>query len=765
MRSVSLVSLGMIAAASLGACTCQGVRKPDPQVREVVPVQVFQGLRTPVLLNGSGFLGEVKTHLSSRDEPEVDYTFTVLIGEQEVPAADVAFVSTERLSVLLPSTLPLGVHDVTVITPGGRSGKLSGGFSVIVPPASRISIEDLPDGGGQPVGRLMLTTDSPPFEVHAVWRDDAGSYLGTRAVDWSVTGGIGSVALAADRTRAVFTPTTPGVGHLVADDPQSLIADGQSGLLQVDAGAPASLVWDAISSPQHADLTFPVVLRAVDARGNLATSFGAGAVISSIPAGTRFTCTSGCLDGGVTTPLIGGRWSGRLKLPDIGTGRQMVATAGMLSGTSTTFEVSPVPTTLPPLAALERAPAIVQVGQVVSFDASGSTDDQPDGGLQFSWDFTGTAAGPPPWTPWASRPTADFAYPAAGTVMARVAVRDGEGFVGQAVARVVVVPQGAEICTVTLPDADAVTGAMACAPGTPLSLADAIRISNAEAGKQLITFVGSVTVSGANTYAIGGPVEIVAPPYVILNGVQLSFGGIEPSLLSGVGMRGQGRPPLLVSAGSTLTLEDAIIEEGVTVSGTLLATRSQFFSCPSMEQCIRMVGAARLALSFSDLVAPFSTGIIAAGCAPGNALEVYATTFSFMGTGINLLDPCPGSRVAHVTFHSVGTALTYAGGANHIFVNNVFSDSTPMSTTSCGSASFSLRGYHQLPTGNASCVAADPGTQFGDPLFVSPSMGDFRIRFVSPARDSGLLTPLDVNGIKPGSFEGDGPDRGGAETW
>src|SRR5690349_5783851 len=53
MRAVPLVSLGMIAAAGLGACTCQGVRKPDPQVREVVPAQVLQGLRVPVLLNGS----------------------------------------------------------------------------------------------------------------------------------------------------------------------------------------------------------------------------------------------------------------------------------------------------------------------------------------------------------------------------------------------------------------------------------------------------------------------------------------------------------------------------------------------------------------------------------------------------------------------------------------------------------------------------------------------------------------------------------------
>ena len=123
------------------------------------------------------------------------------------------------------------------------------------------------------------------------------------------------------------------------------------------------------------------------------------------------------------------------------------------------------------------------------------------------------------------------------------------------------------------------------------------------------------------------------------------------------------------------------------------------------------------------------------------------------------------------TFHRNGVAIVYAGGQTHVLRNNIFSEQSTSAIQGCAAVMFSARRDHLLHlNGSDDCLASDPGATTIDPLYVAPSLGDFRLRRQSAAIDAapavteGSAT-LDVNGPFPGSYQGMGPDLGGRETY
>ncbi len=147
-----------------------------------------------------------------------------------------------------------------------------------------VSIEDLPDGSGQPVGDTALTTDDL-LDVYAVGRDAGGAYLDQIVVTWSVDGEIGTLQPGPSRS-ATFDPTTTGTGRLLAVFHDPAVTDGQSGILAVGPGVAAGsvdLVADPAIIPADGVSTSTVLAGPVtDEDGNLVAD---GTLLSVITSG------------------------------------------------------------------------------------------------------------------------------------------------------------------------------------------------------------------------------------------------------------------------------------------------------------------------------------------------------------------------------------------------------------------------------------------------------------------------------------------------
>ncbi|NMB76576.1 MAG: DNRLRE domain-containing protein [Myxococcales bacterium] len=148
-------------------------------------------------------------------------------------------------------------------------------------PASlhHVSVEDAPGGRGVPVLDRTLSTDDVLF-LYAVGRDANNVFVGDVLVRWRVDGEIGAVPLGPS-TAAVFDPTLPGQGRVVADYYLASVIDGQTGLLRVGPGVPAGDI------PVSAD---PV---RIPADGVSTSAIAAGPVRDAdhnpVADGTRFT--------------------------------------------------------------------------------------------------------------------------------------------------------------------------------------------------------------------------------------------------------------------------------------------------------------------------------------------------------------------------------------------------------------------------------------------------------------------------------------------
>jgi hypothetical protein len=335
---------------------------------------------------------------------------------------------------------------------------------------------------------------------------------------------------------------------------------------------------------------------------------------------------------------------------------------------------------------------------------------------------------------------------------------------------VVVLASATTLCTVTT-SADVDDGATSCAGpyGTDgsLSLPEAIRLVPAGG---VITFSGPMTITGSGAYTLASTMRIAAPAGVILDTKTLSVGGTV--VISGLEITRQPvGSSITVPGGGNLTLEDVNLHDssGVAAQGTLTLSRTRVAACTA--DCVRhTVGQKPVPVRYSEFRdSPGFAGVALDGCSNSGQsnLDVYATVFARMGTGVRL--NCGGSiNVTNDTFVANATAVDFRVGTAALG-NNVFTGQTT-TAANCGAVTFTSRDHHLLYQ-NASdgCLAGDPGTLAADPLYIFPASSDYRLVPTSPAVDSALdvgLYLLPSFPAAPGPrFLGTGPDRGGRETF
>ncbi|HEY6106749.1 MAG TPA: right-handed parallel beta-helix repeat-containing protein, partial [Anaeromyxobacteraceae bacterium] len=471
-----------------------------------------------------------------------------------------------------------------------------------------------------------------------------------------------------------------------------------------------------------------------------------------------------------------GVWTGSVSVGGGVTGATLTATSGAVAGTSAAFDVQGAASSSPPTARFTASPVVIHVNETVSFDASASSDYQtPAALLQVSWDFLGTSTAAPayptpaaPWTAWTTTKAAANTYSTAGTYVVRLAVRDSAGDMGYATVTVVVLPAGGSLCTVTTA-ADVDDGATSCAGpyGTDgkLSLPEAIRLVPAGG---TITFSGAMTITGSGSYSLAKAMTILAPAGVILDTKSLNV--TAAVTVSGLEIAHQPLGvPITVGAAGNLTLADAYLHDfsGLSDQGTLTLTGTRVAACTA--DCVRSGGGARIVARYGEFRdSPGIAGIAFDSCTSAATLNVYATVFARMGTGIRL-NCALTAAVQNNTFVANATGVDYRADGLTLQNNNFTGHTT--TAVNCVFSNFNNSGYHLLYQ-NASngCIASDGGTLLVDPLYVFPSASDYRLQPTSPAVDTGqtglglYLVPAFPAAPGP-QFLGAGPDRGGRETY
>jgi hypothetical protein len=83
-----------------------------PVPRATLPNPVVAHVSTPITITGENFLAGAEVRLGS------------------VPLPDARWISSTTLTATVPSTMPLGLHDLWVTNPGGQVGVLPGGVLV-----------------------------------------------------------------------------------------------------------------------------------------------------------------------------------------------------------------------------------------------------------------------------------------------------------------------------------------------------------------------------------------------------------------------------------------------------------------------------------------------------------------------------------------------------------------------------------------------------------------------------------------------------------
>jgi len=138
---------------------------------------------------------------------------------------------------------------------------------------SYVKIVEGASGNGPELANKTLTADQA-LVVHAAGFDASNNYLGDQSVNWSVSGGIGTLTPASGATTTL-NATTIGAGVITADHPTA--TDDVSGLITVTAGAPHHVKILAAASGNTAEVanvtltsgqTFTVHAGSFDADGN-----------------------------------------------------------------------------------------------------------------------------------------------------------------------------------------------------------------------------------------------------------------------------------------------------------------------------------------------------------------------------------------------------------------------------------------------------------------------------------------------------------------
>ncbi len=614
-------------------------------------------------------------------------------------------------------------------------------------------------GNAAPVGALTTVTLSAPPPM--TFFTAAG--CGTSTTTANIAAGSATTSFFFRGTQSGSIILTAAIAGLASGTQAELI----------NPGAATNFTWDPLPTSLTLTIPFGATLRARDAFGNTVTSFIGTAVLTLAPTATTVSCTAACTNATTTDVFAAGVWTGTLTLGGTaGTARTLTATQGSILGTSAPFDAVPTNRS-PPTPRFTATPRVALVNQVVTFDASTSSDLQDATALlQVSWDFSGVAAGAPPWTAFTTTKTATNTYATAGVYGVRLAVRDADGDIGYQVGWVHVLPAGSTNLCIVDTNANTDDGASSCTskgPDNRLSLIEAGRLANSMGGTQTITFSGPMTITGSGSLFITDDLDVVAPAGVIIVGfVPQIITGSTNVRFYGLEFSGQATPMIVANGGTSLEIYDSYIHNGAGIQNraTLLIDGTTFATCT--RDCIDTDGRTTVRHSlFRNMTFDGIRLNVCSGSSPPN-VDLFSTVFSGVKHGIHA-DCTSTLRIRHNTFDANEKAVWYFGGPGQVLTNNLFTNHTDATgAVDCtGAPTFTQRSHHLL-RGNAldGCgVGVDPSTVTSDPVYVLPSYFDYRLTFGSASLNSALDLGLDLTPASAGNFLGAGPDRGGRESY
>jgi hypothetical protein len=104
---------------------------PQLALTGAAPSMLVQGEETTVEVRGRNFSNALSVNLDNQSSAVVNKTWQLQIGALAVAPERIQLLNTDTLSVVVPRGLPLGAHDLVVISPAGARATLSPGLTVI----------------------------------------------------------------------------------------------------------------------------------------------------------------------------------------------------------------------------------------------------------------------------------------------------------------------------------------------------------------------------------------------------------------------------------------------------------------------------------------------------------------------------------------------------------------------------------------------------------------------------------------------------------
>jgi hypothetical protein len=218
-----------------------------------ITVTVGAPYRVKILSSASGLTTEVNTDTLLTGETLVVHAGSFDRDENYVNDVSANWSVSGGIGTLTPTSGVSTTFSATTVGTGVITavnntliGDATGTITVQASTLSYVKIVEGASGNGPELTDRPVTTDQT-ITVHAAGYDASGNYLGDFSVNWSVTGGIGTLS-ATTGVSTTLDFKTPGTGQILADHPASGTTDDLSGVFTVSAGAPHRVkVLDAAS--------------------------------------------------------------------------------------------------------------------------------------------------------------------------------------------------------------------------------------------------------------------------------------------------------------------------------------------------------------------------------------------------------------------------------------------------------------------------------------------------------------------------------------
>lgn len=755
MRKV-LVWAGLIV---LGSCA---ERLPRPlEIERVEPDAVSAGAPATLRLVGS-FEIDVHVNFDDRGGSSFDTTFAVAVGL--VPATSVVWIDHTTLEVKFDAAPGIGVYDVTVAAPDGRTATASAAVTSRSGP-----VDCTVDGDCADPCYTVYSCVSGSCQYGTADKDSDGDGF----VDATCAGGDDCDDDPGGCGNAC-APSIPDICDGRDNDCDSGTADGVVIFGNACDGDDADLCDDDLitdcvaatpvcsSGADNLELCDNIDndCNAATADGDDEASLGGpcdGPDSDLCADDTVTACTGGLLicstgvddvegpDGDpLCTDSIDNDCDGATDLADADCGGANTA----------------------PLVSAVLTPALLEVGATLSADASQSTDrEDASGALTVEWDWQGDA------TFDASGQTSTHSYATAGERTVLVRVTDTGGLSTTVPLTVIVADVGTVITVSTALDEND-TGATPAAPGgAGFSLREAFRYANGTAGSEKILIPsGTTIVLGSGLPSLNGAegATIVGDGAVVQGGgASTCIGlGADDSTLIGLEVTGCTSWGLQVS-GDRVRVERVRIRSdggGILVNGVDIVLGPALDITPASSN-----NGIQSSKPVTVMDSRINGGLRGIFLSVGSAGSILVGN-TIHGTATGIVASVLASDTVIVNNTIVGATTSAADFASNIdsgiFVNNIVTNNAlGVDGVDANFSTLDFNAWSANTGGDCSgCSSLGVNAVTEPPLFIDAVGGDFRLLDGSLLIDAGTDAGYDRNGSDAGSFNGTAPDIGAWEA-